>query len=461
MFRPTALSRCWMTLISGDLLVAELTVFAVFSIFESKVHGLTTRNEYFTLATVFAVLYLASLYMWDGYTITLPTTRARTVTSIVGAVGTLTVLLALTSVVFPSAFLGRRVFLTYPLMVAVTGTAWRLLIFKLMPQLARYDVLIAGQSNRTRRLAEEISSREHLGFKFRGFLICNGQVSLISNGGQVATETEIDPFLSGGLPFPDLKNVVVDHDTVEKIPVRTLIGWRMRGIQVMDCQDFLERLTGKLDLLLLRENWLLVSPGFVRSRWRLLIKRLMDVVVAVSIGLLTLPITLITAIAIKLESRGPLFFMQDRVGLNNKIFKVIKFRSMREDAEKRTGPVFAAKEDPRVTRVGKIIRRFRIDELPQLINVINGEMSMIGPRPERPEFVSTLSSAIPLYEYRHSMKPGVTGWAQICYPYGAGLNDSREKLGFDLYYLKNWSLGFDAQIMLQTSKVVVFGRGAR
>lgn len=459
MFTPTVLNRRSMILIIGDLLIALVTVLTIFWILQGTVEGLAVSSlEYCILAVTCALLYVLSVYMWDGYSETLPASAAKTLTSTIGAASTLLVLLALSGVAFPLLMLGRRVFLSYPLMVAVGGTAWRLSILRIMPQLTKYDVAIAGYSNRTMRVADEIRKREHLGYNFRGFLNFNSQTLLIGNGGQAFVRTNRD---FSALPFSDLKGVIVDPETVDEIPVRTLIAWRMNGIQVADCQDFLARLTGKLDLLLLGEKWLMVSPGFVRSRWKLAVKRGIDLVLAFSLGLLALPVVLLTAIAIKLESPGPLFYAQERIGLNNRIFRIIKFRSMREDAETR-GPVFAAERDPRITRVGRFIRRARIDELPQLINVIKGEMSMIGPRPERPEFAATLCKAIPLYDYRHSMRPGLTGWAQICYPYGSGLNDSeRDKLGFDLYYLKNWSLLLDAQILLETCKVVVFGSGAR
>jgi exopolysaccharide biosynthesis polyprenyl glycosylphosphotransferase len=206
---------------------------------------------------------------------------------------------------------------------------------------------------------------------------------------------------------------------------------------------------------------LVFAPGFIRSPSRTLFKRLVDIIGAVMIGVLSLPISVIAAIAIKLESPGPVLYSQDRVGLRNRVFRVYKFRSMRDGAEESTGPVWAAQNDPRATHVGRILRRLRLDELPQLFNVLRGDMSLVGPRPERPELVRELAQALPLYDYRHCVRPGLTGWAQISSPYGASVEDSREKLSFDVYYVKNWSLAFDLQIMIETFKVMMLGRGAR
>ena len=233
------------------------------------------------------------------------------------------------------------------------------------------------------------------------------------------------------------------------------------GIGVNDCESFYELITGKLPVTELRHTWLVFAPGFTRRRWSLAAKRLTDIVSGCALLLLTSPISLITAIAVKLDSPGPVFYQQDRVGLGGLVFRIFKFRSMYVDAEAKTGAIWAAQRDPRVTAVGRFIRRMRIDELPQLMNVIRGEMSLAGPRPERPEMVANLSRTIPLYSHRHSMRPGLTGWAQVCYPYGATVEDATEKLGYDLYYIKNWSLLLDLQIILQTMKVVLYGRGAR
>jgi len=237
---------------------------------------------------------------------------------------------------------------------------------------------------------------------------------------------------------------------------------KLRGAMVVDIRSFYEHMVSRLPLSQITEEWLLQEDGFSLNTHGSLrrLKRAMDLFISLGLLVLTSPIMLITAIAIVFESRGPLIYRQRRVGLHEKEFYVHKFRSMRVDAEK-DGAVWAKKNDDRVTRVGRFIRKVRIDELPQLWDVFKGNMSLIGPRPERPEFVSRLKETIPFYALRHSVKPGVTGWAQVCYPYGASEEDARRKLEYDLYYVKNMSLILDFKIILKTIGVVLFPSGAR
>jgi sugar transferase (PEP-CTERM system associated) len=255
--------------------------------------------------------------------------------------------------------------------------------------------------------------------------------------------------------------IVVAMDDRRGLPVSQLLRCRVEGIHVIDYQTFCERETGRFDLDELRPSWLIFGPGFARGILTDLIKRTFDIVVSSAFLLFTLPFTLIAAILIKLESKGPVLYSQERVGLHGKTFMVMKLRSMRQDAEVAGNPQWAKVRDPRVTRVGAFIRLTRIDELPQLINVLRGDMSFVGPRPERPFFVDQLTRDIPFYGERHCVKPGITGWAQVNYPYGASLEDSRQKLSYDLYYVKNHSLFLDFIIMLSTVRVILMQQGAR
>jgi exopolysaccharide biosynthesis polyprenyl glycosylphosphotransferase len=217
----------------------------------------------------------------------------------------------------------------------------------------------------------------------------------------------------------------------------------------------------KIAVVDLSPEWIVRCKGFRRDRLIMLIKRTIDLGVS-AIGLLvSAPISMLTAVAIKLDSPGPILYRQERLGRNEEPFTIYKFRSMLEEAEADVGPVWAVKDDPRITRVGKIIRKLRIDEIPQMINVLKGQMSLVGPRPERPFFVQTLNKQIPYYSLRHSIKPGITGWAQICYMYGDSEKDAIEKLQYDLYYIKNMSALFDLQIIFESLKVILLGRGAR
>jgi sugar transferase (PEP-CTERM system associated) len=247
------------------------------------------------------------------------------------------------------------------------------------------------------------------------------------------------------------------------LPVQELLDARLRGIKVIDLIEFLERESGKIRVDLVHPGWLIFAPGFITSTWRRFTKRAVDLFLSLILLTVTLPLMLLVAIAIKIEDgwAAPVFYRQSRVGKDGDLFKLIKFRSMSVDAESDGMAVWAEKNDARVTKTGRIIRNNRIDELPQLFNVILGQMSIVGPRPERPEFVEQLQRCIPYYSARHTIKPGITGWAQMQYGYGATEEDAMEKLQYDLYYVKNQDLVLDLMIILQTVEVVLWGNGAR
>lgn len=257
--------------------------------------------------------------------------------------------------------------------------------------------------------------------------------------------------------------VVAMDDRRGNLPIRELLDCRLKGIEVIDLLEFLERETGKIRIDLVNPGWLIFSPGFRTSRFRRFNKRSVDIIVSASLLLLGWPVMLLVALAIKLEDgpRAPVLFRQCRVGRKGVPFEVLKFRSMREDAEADGKAVWATKNDERITRVGAFLRNSRLDELPQAINVLRGQMSLVGPRPERPEFVENLMRTIPYYSERHTVKPGVTGWAQLKYSYGASEGDAIEKLQYELYYVKNQNLMLDIMIILQTVEVILWGKGAR
>jgi sugar transferase (PEP-CTERM system associated) len=246
------------------------------------------------------------------------------------------------------------------------------------------------------------------------------------------------------------------------LPLNDLLRIKTTGVEVHDFSTFLERETGRVDLDSLNPSWLIFSDGFSAGR-RLssIAKRLFDVCVSLLILAATAPLIGLAALAVKLESRGPAFYRQRRVGLYGQLFDMVKIRSMRVDAEVGGKAVWAQRDDPRVTSIGKLIRKLRIDELPQAWSVLRGQMSFVGPRPERPQFVADLEARLPYYSERHVVKPGITGWAQINYPYGASVDDAREKLEFDLYYAKNYTPFLDLLILLQTARVILWPEGAR
>jgi len=269
--------------------------------------------------------------------------------------------------------------------------------------------------------------------------------------------------------FPDFDHIaneawsgviVASGDPTSETLVHQLMRLRFSGVRVYDIADFYEQLWFKVPVLHTSRGWLVFAHGFelLHNPLGLRLKRLLDVVFAAGLLLIAFPLMVVTALLIKLNSRGPVIFRQMRTGLNGDVFEILKFRSMVDDAE-RGGAKWAAQADPRTTGVGRVIRKLRVDELPQLINVLRGEMSFIGPRPERPEFTGLLESEIPFYDLRHLVRPGITGWAQVMYEYGSSIEDAREKLQYDLYYIKNYSVLLDIGILFKTVRVVLLGRG--
>lgn len=257
----------------------------------------------------------------------------------------------------------------------------------------------------------------------------------------------------------DADQVVVAPDERRGMPMEALLACRTGGFPVYEFQRFLEKEIGRVDMKRLDYSWLLYADGFTFTAVDLFLKRTLDIAVSTILLFLTLPILVGAAIAIKLEDGGPILYRQARVTKDGRVFKILKLRTMRQDAE-RAGAMWAKKSDPRVTRIGRLLRRMRIDELPQLVNILKGDMSFVGPRPERPEFVKDLAEKLPLYNERHLVRAGLTGWAQINYPYGASLDDARSKLSYDLFYVKNFSVLFDVLIIIQTLRVVLWPGGS-
>jgi sugar transferase (PEP-CTERM system associated) len=255
--------------------------------------------------------------------------------------------------------------------------------------------------------------------------------------------------------------IIVAAEDSDTLPMWELLECKLNGIDVVDYLSFWEREGGLVDFAYAGPGWFAFSEGFLLNQPSRFLKRLVDFSVSLGFLVAFLPVILLTILAIRLESRGPIFYRQERVGFNGKIFKVWKFRSMRVNAESDGVPRWASSTDDRVTRVGRFIRKVRIDEIPQIINVLSGDMSFIGPRPERPFFVEQLSKAIPYYDLRHRVKPGITGWAQINYPYGASIEDAKRKLAYDLYYVKKNDVFLDFTILIQTVRVILFAQGGR
>jgi sugar transferase (PEP-CTERM system associated) len=322
-------------------------------------------------------------------------------------------------------------------------------------------VIVYGTGNRAQNLLQLRRRADQRGFFVVGYLQPPGEEVLVDSKNVLASPVDQLRTLAKQHGVDEI--VIAMDDRRREFPVRELLDCRLNGVEVIDLVSFLERETGRVHVDVLNPSWIIFSEGFRRDAMRQATKRAFDVVAAFALVLVTWPIVLLTMLAIVLEEgpRAPIFYRQRRVGLDGNEFDVLKFRSMRVDAEGDGKARWATGSDDRVTRVGRLIRKVRIDELPQIFNVLRGDMSFVGPRPERPPFVSQLADSIPYYSERHCTKPGITGWAQVCYPYGSSEKDALEKLQYDLYYVKNHTLLFDLMILLQTVEVVLLGKGAR
>ena len=363
----------------------------------------------------------------------------------------------------PSVFLGRGAIALSFLIALMLVSLVRLIFIRTIDQdTLKRRMLVLGAGEQASQITQNLRRRtDQRGFTIVGYVHVRGEHDVVEENKilrpdvpllTLATRLQIDEIV-----------IAVGERRRRSFPVHELLDCKLSGIDVIDLLGFFEREVGKIKLDILNPSWLIFSDGFTQGVFQGWHKRLFDIVVSVVLLLIMWPLMLIVALAIKLEDgpKSPVIYRQVRVGQHWRLFNVYKFRSMRVDAEKEGRPQWATKQDRRVTRVGEFIRKVRLDELPQIFNVLKGDMSFVGPRPERPEFVTQLSEQIPYYAERHRVKPGITGWAQVCYPYGASEKDALEKLQYDLYYIKNYTLFLDLVIMLQTAHEVIWGKGGR
>lgn len=461
MFAPRALAGRWAWLIAVDLLITISAARLAFAILTWWGHPLDGEEDLLLVAPVLGFSYIVAIYFDDLYVIDKARTSGEIIVALLGSAIKLTGMLGVVMLVDHNVFLGRRAYLTYILLATALLIVWRL-VANDWARRGVNRVMLLASSRFADLLAGEIEQRSYIGYKLVNVAGDMREQSVVGGSSVFSTGRGLLP---GALEYLMGKErsgtLVIENGQSLPLSAYELMKWRVLGLQILDCETFYEWITGKLPVGNLSEQWLLFAPGFDCRGWRLHLKRVIDILAAAILTVLTLPVMIVTALCIKLESKGPVFYSQQRAGRDGQIFKILKFRSMHHNAEQATGAVWARRDDPRVTRVGRVIRRLRVDELPQLLNILAGDMSLVGPRPERPEMISNFERAIPTYVYRHLVRPGLTGWAQVCLPYGAGLEDAKEKLCYDLYYVKNWSLGLDLQIILQTVKVVLYGRGAR
>jgi sugar transferase (PEP-CTERM system associated) len=413
-------------------------------------------------ALLIAAVAQLCLYYADLYDLRLLADRREMFTRMLHALASASLILAAVYYWLPSLIIGRGVFMIAAVMVMTLVIAWRLAFEWASGRVGpRERLLLVGTNAPAVNLARELHERRHeLGVEIVGFIdpdpdrlgapVFNpGVVGAIADIPAVARARNVD------------RVVVSLADARGKLPMDKLLELRLEGINFDHLASVYEEYTGKIAVENLRPSWLIFNDGFRKTAWLTAAKRVLDVSTASAGLLFGLPVIALVALAVKLTSRGPVLYHQQRVGQHGRIFTIHKFRSMQDNAEARTGAVWAVKAgDPRVTPIGGLLRRARLDELPQLWNVLRGDMSFVGPRPERPEFVGDLTREIPFYGQRHIVRPGITGWAQVRYTYGATTEDALQKLQYDLYYIKHLSIALDLYIMLSTVKTIVLRRGA-
>ena len=410
------------------------------------------------IAAVTALCELCFYYN-DLYDLTVVHSNRELVVRLLQAAGAATIVLAAACLAFPTLLVDPSSFVTALGVFVVAVLTWRL-AFNRLAHASHLEerILIVGTGLTARTLAQQIGRQQDFAYRLIGFVEESNETSMIRQHDVLGTAEDIDRIVA----TRHVDRIVVGlSDRRGRLPIEQLLRAKMSGVRVEDATTTYERLTGKILLDGLKPSWLIFSDGFRASRITRFVKRMLDLSLSIILAIVSLPFMALTALAIRLDSPGPLLYSQERVGENGAVFKIFKFRSMRRDAELAGKPVWARDNDDRITRTGRFIRTTRLDELPQLWNIMRGDMSFVGPRPERPFFVDQLANKIPFYLQRHSVKPGLTGWAQVKYQYGSTVEDAMEKLRYDLYYIKHLSIIFDLTIVLDTVKVILFGKGAK
>ncbi len=449
-----------LALAEGLLLLAAPYLAASLVLGVEAAVGLRASGALFSSALIFALFCLGALFAVGLYSTRQRCDVAGIVVRVVTAVTIAVMLSALVYFFFPGTAMSRGTLALAAAIAVLFGMMTRAVFGRVIDEnLFKRRVLVFGAGRRAACLSELRRRADTRGFRLLGFIAAEGDEVQVDRERLVERPLNM---LQWALRHQVDEIVVAMDDRRLAFPAHELLECRLAGLSIVELSNFLERETGKLRLAVSSPSNIIFSDSFPISGLREGLARAIDILVSLGVLALSLPIIVLTTVAILLEDgwRAPVLYRQRRVGRYGEPFEVLKFRSMGVDAE-RSGAVWAAPNDPRNTRVGSFIRKTRIDELPQLINVLRGEMSLVGPRPERPEFVAQFEQKLPFYRGRHAVRPGITGWAQLCYPYGANEQDALEKLQYDLYYVKNRSVIFDLAIMMQTVEVVLWQKGAR
>jgi sugar transferase (PEP-CTERM system associated) len=421
------------------------------------------NSPFFSVQAVVVVMMVQLCFYYnDLYDFHALRRRQDQLISMGQSMGQACVLLGVLYFIVPSLMLGRGVFLIGVILGSTLIAASRVLLDSKWYEAAlKQRILILGAGELAGEVARQLASRPDLNLSIVGFLQAEtntGGVSPVA-GFRVLGST---PDLWSVVRATHAEKIIVAlEERRQVLPVRELVRLKMEGVIVEDAQTTMSALSGRVWLDTVHPSWFVFSDGFRRSKILLAIKRFSDIVCSALGLILSLPLMAVVAVAVKLDSKGPIIYRQRRVGLRGRCFNVLKFRSMSSDAERNNGAQWATAGDLRVTRVGRVLRKFRLDEFPQFVNVIRGDMGFVGPRPERPEFVEDLRKEIPYYDERHTVRPGITGWAQIQYEYGASVEAACRKLEYDLFYLKHMSLLFDIVIIFGTIRTILSGRGGR
>ena len=465
LFRQYVSTRKMIFVIGEGILIFLAVYLASFYFFRVDIGIIDLLEMVWPKVILITIVTQFSLYFSDLYEFKATETLIDLTSKLIQAIGITSVLLAAVYFLWPDMIIGRWVFFASLVLLLSFLVSWRFLYtFGIRKKMFVEKAVLLGSGRLGRDILDEISSRKDLPYNIDLVMMYDRK----PHNNDRKNRFQVIPVNYGFdnvcdlAEAEDIRSIIVALDEKRGVfPYRELLGCKMRGINIIDGESFYERITGKVLVERINPSWLIFSEGFVKSKISRIIKRLGGILLATVLMIGFSPLILLIAVAIKLDSRGSVFFSQERAGKYGKVFMMYKFRSMDANAEEGSGPVWAEDEDPRITRVGKIIRKFRFDEIPQLWNVFKGDMSFVGPRPERPFFVEKLKEIIPYYNERLSVKPGLTGWAQIKFAYSSTEEEALEKLKYDLYYIKNMSLVMDLIIIFHTIKIVFLGRGSR
>ena len=444
-----------LVLLIGEALIVwtSFLLGTVFALKEDSYLALNYEGGYLKILGVTVLVLLCSHWL-DLYDTARLNTKGELYFRLLMVPGVLAFILALVAYVRPDYLLGSGSSAVGLIILTVALFGWRLGFSWLvqLPILVE-RVYVLGTDERAQRLVQGLRQSPEIGVEIAGW---TGKME-----GAVTRESVAAHLMEAVHKQKVHRVIVAMPDRRGTIPMQELLQLRMRGVKIEEATTWLEKMSGKIEVENLYPSWLVFGQGFRRSTAFILVRRATSIVISVIGLVLTLPLIPLIILAIRLDSKGPVFYTQARVGKGGLVFNVVKFRTMRQDAEAANGPQWADDKDPRVTRVGKFLRSLRLDEIPQLWCVLKGDMAFVGPRPERPEFIEWLSKEIPFYGVRHMVRPGLTGWAQVKYKYGSTVEDAREKLQYDLFYIKNASIGLDLLIMFLTVKTVLLRRGAQ